>query len=134
MDWLNFFEPKVEHKHSFGRGINANLSKDEEDLFNKSNEAFEAKEILDAYEYFFISLENFSDSKSNQNIIITKEDGKLRFEILQGTARITGVITKESLYAEAILTKKAAANVALKRLILERNYQLTYACYFSDEE
>ncbi len=134
MDWLNFFEPKIERKHSFGRGINANLSKEEEDLFNRSNEAFEAKDILGAYEFFFRSLENFSDSKSNQNIITYKEDNKLRFEIFQGTARITGVITKENLYAEAILTKKTAANVALKRLILERNYQLTYAYYFSDDE
>jgi len=134
MDWLNFFEPKIERKHSFGRGINANLSKDEEDLFNRSNEAFEAKEILSAYEFFFRSLENFSGSRSNQNIIISKEDEKLCFEIFQGSARITGVITKANLYAEAILTKKTAANVALKRLILERNYQLTYAYYFSDDE
>jgi len=134
MDWLNFFEPKIERKHSFGRGINANISKDEEDLFKRSNEAFEAKDILGAYEFFFRSLENFSDSTSNKNIIISKEDEKLLFEIFQGSARITGVITKENLYAEAIITKKAAANVALKRLILERNYQLTYAYYFSDDE
>ncbi|MCK9454128.1 hypothetical protein [Sulfurimonas sp.] len=134
MNWLNFFKPKTENKHSFGRGINANLSKDEEDLFNKSNEAFEAKDILSAYEYFLKSLENFSKGKSNQNIIITKDEAKLSFEIFQGTARVTGVITKESLYAQAILIKKASANVALKRLILERNYQLTYAYYFSNDE
>ncbi len=133
MSWLNFFETKTELKHSFGRGINATLSKDEEDLFNKSYEAFEKKDILNAYKYFFKSLENFSNAKSNQNIIITEEDDKLDFEIFQGTARITGTITKESLYAEVIITKKSSANVALKRLILERNYQLTYAYYFSND-
>jgi hypothetical protein len=134
MGWLNFFQTKTEIKHSFGRGINASLCKDEENLFNKSYEAFEKKEILNAYEYFFKSLENFSNGQSNQNVIIVKKDNKLNFEIFQGTARIIGTITKENLYAEVIITKKTLANVALKRLLLERNYQLTYAYYFSDNE
>jgi hypothetical protein len=134
MGWLNFFQTKTEIKHSFGRGINASLCKDEENLFNKSYEAFEKKEILNAYEYFFKSLENFSNGQSNQNVIIVKKDNKLNFEIFQGTARITGTITKENLYAEVIIIKKTLANVALKRLLLERNYQLTYTYYFSDNE
>lgn len=134
MSWLNFFETKAELKHQFGRGVNANLSKEEEDLFNKSYEAFEAKDILAAYEYFFKSLENFAEGASNQNISFARDDDKLNFEMYQGSAKINGTITKENLYAEAILTKKSSANVALKRLILERNYQLTYTYYFSDEE
>ena len=133
MSWLNFFETKPPLRHPFGRGINANISPNEEDFFNKSNEAFENKDILNAYEYFFKSLENFTDKVSNQNIIISREDEKLHFEIYQGSAKIVGHITKKHLYAEAILTKKKFANVALKRYILERNYQLTYAYYFSDE-
>ncbi|MDD5401498.1 MAG: hypothetical protein PHQ93_09955 [Sulfurimonas sp.] len=134
MSWLNFFETKTELKHQFGRGINANIPKDEEDLFNKSYEAFEKKDILNAYEFFLKSLQNYSNNISNQNIVIKRADEKLNFEIFQGTAKISGTITKENLYAEAIITKKSSANVALKRLILERNYQLTYAYYFSDDE
>lgn len=134
MSWLNFFEPKMKLKHSFGRGINADLSENEEEEFNKSYEAFEAKDILKGYEYFFKSLENYSNGTSNKNIITTHEADRLNFEIFQGSAKISGTITKENLYAEAILTKKSSANVALKRLILERNYQLTYAYYFSDDE
>lgn len=134
MNWLNFFETKTDLKHSFGRGINANLSKDEEELFNKSYEAFEAKDILNAYEYFFKSLENFLNNASSKNIILSREEDKLNFEIFQGSARVVGTITKEKLYAEAIITKKHSANVALKRLLLERNYQLTYSYYFSDDE
>ena len=61
MNWLNFFYNKTTQlRHSFGRGINASISPDEEELFNKSYEAFEKKDILKAYEYFFKSLENFS--------------------------------------------------------------------------
>ena len=134
MSWLNFFDTKTQLKHQFGRGINANLSKDEEDFFNISYEAFEAKDILNAYDYFFKSILNYSNEISNKNILFTKTDEKLNFEIFQGSARIIGTITKENLYAEAIITKKSSANVALKRLILERNYELTYTYYFSDDE
>ena len=134
MNWLNIFETKTELKHSFGRGINADLPKDEENLFYKSYEAFERKEVLDAYEYFFKSLENFLNEISNENIVLKREDNLLNFEIFQGSAKIKGTISKESFYAEAILTKKSSANVALKRFILEKNYQLTYSYYFSDEK
>ncbi|MCW8894824.1 MAG: hypothetical protein OQK48_01835 [Sulfurimonas sp.] len=134
MSWLNFFEAKTELKHQFGRGINANLCENEEELFNKSYEAFEKKDILNAYEYFFKSLENFSNGESNNNIILTKEGDRLNYEIFQGTARITGYITEDHLYAESILTKQSSTNVALKRYLLERNYLLTYAYYFSDDE
>lgn len=133
MSWFNFFETKTEIKHQFGRGINANLSPNEEDFFNKSYEAFEKKEILDAYEYFFKSLENFTNGKSNKNVTTSREEEKLTFVLFQGSAKITGYITNEHLYAESILTRKKDASVALKRYILERNYQFTYANYFSDD-
>jgi len=134
MNWLHFFKQKDELKHTFGRGINANVSKDEEKLFNKSYEAFEAKEILLAYEQFLKSLINYSNGISNENVIIKKEHEVLFFEIYQGSAIIRGTVTKQSLSAEAILSKKSSVHVALKRLILERNYQFTYAYYFSDDE
>jgi len=134
MNWFNFFKtPITKKKHSFGRGINADISKNEEELFNQAYEAFEKKDILNAYEYFLKSLENYSDGESNNNITITREDKKLTFEIFQGTARISCYITKEYLFAESIMIKKSDAHVAFKRYILERNYQLTYAYYYSDD-
>lgn len=135
MNWLNFFDNKTTPlKHPFGRGINAKLSENEEELFNKSYEAFESKDILRAYEYFFKSLENFTNENSNQNITTRLDNEKLYFEIFQGSAKVTGYITQEHLYAEAIITKTSSASVAVKRHILDRNYQLTYAYYFSDDE
>jgi hypothetical protein len=134
LNWLNFFRIKTQQKHPFGRGINAELSSDEEELFHKSYQAFEQKKILNAYEYFFQSLENFSSDTSNKNITCERKDEKLHFEIFQGTARISGYVTQECLYAESIMTKKSLAHVALKRYMLERNYQFTYVYYFSDDE
>ena len=134
MSWLDFFTTSTTHKHPFGRGINANIAPNEEELFEKSYEAFESKNILDAYEYFLKSLQNFTNNESNQNIITSKTKDKLEFTIFQGCAKVTGCITKEHLKAEVILIKKSNASVALKRRILERNYQFTYAYYFTDDE
>ena len=134
MNWFNFFKTKSKLRYPFGRSINANPAPNEEDLFNKSYEAFEKKDILNAYEYFLKSLKNYSGNTSNNNITIKKEKNKLTFEIYQGTARVNGYITKENLYAEVTMIKNASAHVALKRYLLERNYQLTYARYFNDEE
>jgi len=134
MSWLNFFDNKtIQLRHPFGRGINATISHEEEELFNKSQDAFENNDILNAYEYFLQSLQNFTNNDSNQNIVIKKENDKLNFEIFQGTAKVTGYITQEHLYAEVIITQASSANVAFKRYMLERNYQLTYAYYFIDD-
>jgi len=133
LSWLNFFETKTQIKHPFGRGTNANLAPNEEELFNRSYEAFDEGDILEGYQYFFTSLQNFTEGIANNNIRTNLQADKLTFEIYQGTAKITGYVTKEYLYAEVIITKKSDINVAIKRYILERNYQLTYAYYFGDD-
>jgi len=132
MSWLDFLQTKKECHVNFGRGTYAQIAKNEEELFTKSAEAFEKKEVLDAYEYFLKSLINFNNSNSNENIIITRDEEKLDFVLFQGSAKIHGHITEESLYAEATLVKKDLASVALKRKALERNYQFTYINNMSD--
>ena len=133
MSWLNFFQTTSPCHISFGRGINAAINPDEEELFNKSYEAFESKETVDAFEYFFQSLLNFTDHHSNDNIVMHRDEESLKFEMYQGCAKVSGIITKETLNAEVIMVKNENASVALKRYILERNYQLTYTNYYSDE-
>jgi len=133
MSWLDFFQtPTSSCTIHFGRGIHAEISPNEEELFNKSYEAFEKKEIVLAYEYFFLSLLNYTKNKENENIVLEKRDNTLFFTLFQGSAKIEGTVTQENLYAEATIVKSKDASVALKRYILERNYQLTYANYFSD--
>lgn len=132
MSWLNFFQTTSPCAISFGRGTNATIHPEEESLFNASYIAFEKREILDAYELFFQSLINFTNEISNENITLQRSEDTLLFELYQGSAKLRGTITQESLNAEVTLLKKEHANVALKRYILERNYQLTYTNYFSD--
>lgn len=134
MNWIDFFEQKKTCDIQFGRGLNATISPDEEELFNLSYEAFEKKDILDAYEYFFRSLINYTNKVANENIILDRQKDELNFVIYQGSAKINGIVTKNSLQAEVSIVKSESASVAIKRYILERNYQLTYANYFSNGE
>jgi len=135
MNWLDFFQTTQSLCDiSFGRGINATVSSQEEELFNKSALAFENKKIVDAYYYFLQSLINFQNDMSNENIILQRVDDTLEFELFQGSAKIHGKVTQENLYAEVTIVKSKDASVALKRYVLERNYQLTYVNYFSDDE
>ena len=134
MSWLDFLQTKKECSLNFGRGIYAEIAKDEEELFNKASEAFEKGEILEGYELFLRSLINYTNAASNQNVILKREEESLAFTLFQGSAKIVGTITKEHFNAEVILVKKESAPVALKRKVLERNYQFTYINYVSDED
>jgi hypothetical protein len=134
MSWLDFLQTKKECSINFGRGIYAEIAKDEEELFNQASEAFEKREIFDGYEYFLRSLINYTKDISNENIHIKRDNESLTFTLFQGSAKVKGIITKEYLSAEVTLVKKEFAPVALKRKILERNYQFTYINYISDAE
>ena len=134
MSWLDFFQTTQSTCNiSFGRGINADISPEEEELFFKAYEAFEKKDILNAYEYFLSSLINYTSETSNENITFQRTENELKFTLYQGCSVIRGVVTKEKLYAEVTIVKIVSSNVALKRYILERNYQLTYTNYFNNE-
>lgn len=132
MSWLDFLQTKKECPIHFGRGIHAEVAEDEEELFHQSLTSFEKREMLDAYEYYLRSLINFSHKTSNENILLQREEHKLHFTLFQGSAKVQGLITDEKLYGEVILTQTASAPVALKRKLLERNYQFTYVNYVSD--
>lgn len=135
MSWSDFFNQKqTQYLHTFGRGIHADIAKNEEELYTQAYEAFEQKKVLDGYEYFLRSLINYKGEISNDNIILEKTDDSLKFELYQGSAKIYATVTKENLYAEVSVAKTQSASVALKRYILERNYQFTYISYFSDGE
>jgi len=130
-EWFhNFFYHKELDRYQFGRSINALINPKEPELFDASSEAFDQEKIIEAYEYFLLSLQNFNKEVPNHNIIITKEPNLLRFELLQGSANIIGTVTEKSLEAESLIADASQTDVAVKRRLLERNYQLTYARFY----
>ncbi len=117
--------------HHFGRSINAQLHPNEHQLFTQASEAFQEDKIVEAYELYLRSLENFNGELSNENVEIHYEDKTLHFRLDQGTAVIHGVVTDKTFEAHSVITDRAMMNVAIKRHILERNDQLTYVRYYT---
>ena len=120
--------------HQFGRGINAQINPEEPQLFDLALEAFLADDTIKAFEYYLRSLENFSQEKPNQNILLTQTETGLEFTLYQGCAIVHGEITKSSFNAHAVITSKHLMDVAVKRHLLERNDLLTYVDYATHDE
>lgn len=117
--------------HHFGRNINAQLHPEEHELFDQAVTAFREGRVVEAYEYYLRSLENFNAAASNQNILLHYEGDDLHFELYQGTAVVRGVVTGKTFEAHAVITSRELMNVAIKRHLLERNNELTYVRYYT---
>lgn len=132
-----WFERLFDHKeldhYQFGRGINALVNPDEPTLFIASSEAFDQEKTFEAYRSFLTSLQNFKAEMPTGNIVFTEDSVTLRFELIQGSAKIFGVVTKKSLEADCIIADATKIDVAVKRRLLERDYQLTYSRFYALE-
>ncbi|MEA3372699.1 MAG: hypothetical protein U9Q62_03305 [Campylobacterota bacterium] len=133
-DWFHhIFDHETPTSYQFGRSINASVNPKEPELFEASAKAFEDEKIIEGYSHFLRSLQNFNADTANHNITLTQDTDTLRFELLQGSANIRGIITEKSIEAECLMADAAKTHVAIKRRLLERNYQLTYCRFFTDE-
>jgi hypothetical protein len=134
-DWFSrLFERHEPQQYQFGRGINASISPDEPELYNDSMTAFEEGKVLEAYEFFLLSLQNFKAGEPSGNIHITKSDeGQLHFELVQGSLIVKGSVSDKIFEAHALIADAERINVAIKRRLIERNYQLTYSRYYIHE-
>ncbi len=133
-DWFHhFFDDDTPTNFQFGRSINASINPQESELFDASAEAFENDKILEGYSYFLSSLQNFSSDTPNHNIVLQQDPTKLSFELLQGSAKIHGTIDHKSIIAECLIAKAEKTHVAIKRRLLERNYQLTYCRFYTED-
>jgi len=117
-------------RHDFGRSINANINPQEHQLFNQAVDSFSAGKTVEAYEYYLSSLINFNGDLSNENVEVHYENEVLLFTLYQGSTIIHGKVTDKVFEAHAIITSNELMNVAIKRHILARNDQLTYARFY----
>ena len=134
-DWFfRLFERHEPRQYQFGRGINASVNPDEPALYNEAMEAFEAGDILKAYLAFLESLQNFQGNEASRNIRIDEATERLEFELLQGALVVRGSVTDRLFEAHALIADARRINVAVKRRLIERNYQLTYARYYIHDD
>ncbi|MDP1784641.1 MAG: hypothetical protein Q8K81_04345, partial [Sulfuricurvum sp.] len=124
--WL--YPPITPNIPKYGKGVHALPNPKEHELFDQASNAFIAGERIKGYEYFLLSLTHRSGSK---HLTYSIHDNQLTFELLQGAAIIRGVVTDDALDATAIIVNAQELHVALKRRLLEQNFQLTYARFCS---
>lgn len=122
-----FTPPAAIRAPRYGRGIHALPNPREKELFDEASDAFIQGDKLLGYECFLSSLIHQGSTFPLPHLTIERETETIRFQLMQGSALVKGIITPESLEAHADIAASDQLHVAIKRRFLERNFQLTYA-------
>jgi hypothetical protein len=133
--WEKIFGTKTDHalaepRIRFGRYTDSYKDKAQYEAWDASLAAFDEHNYLEAYKIFFTYLR---DDKED-NVRWVEEDGGLRFEVLQGSKRISGVADARQVKAEARIVHAKELSVAFMRRLVEDNYSLDYSRYALDDE
>ena len=128
--WNHFILQKNPPIIHYGRSIHALPNPNEQKLFEASAEAFGNHEVLRGYHFFLESIQHYENT---HHLIIKSHEKNISFTLQQGTAIIQGEVSEERFYASAKIADTSKIPVAMKRRLLERNFQLTYA-HFSQKE
>ena len=127
---FNKIEPEEGPDIRFGRFSDAYKDQTQYDSWDQSLDAFEKESYLE-------SIRNFLDYLTDTELLNAKwweNEGRLHFQILQGSKKITGNADKNRLRAEAKIAKGENLNVGLLRRLIEKNYALKYSRYALDED
>ncbi|MEK7256992.1 MAG: hypothetical protein AAB316_19715 [Bacteroidota bacterium] len=107
----------------FGRFTDSYRSPEQEQAFDAAIETFEKRKYLDSCEAFFAYLFN----EGENNVQVWKQGNRLRFELLQGSRKVTGFADHQKFYAEAKIAKAKSLQTSFMRRLLEANYDLKYS-------
>lgn len=115
---------------SFGRYSDSYKTAEQYDSWDKSLGLFEKEQYLTSYLEFFTYLrDNFED-----NVIWKEENGKIHFEIFQGSKKATGIADANKVTIEAKVAKTDTLNIGFMRRLLERNFSLRYSRFAIDSD
>jgi hypothetical protein len=133
--WDKIFGSKTEQfkatpRIRFGRFSDSYKEKAQYDAWESSLDLFEENKYLESYKAFFTYLR---DDKQD-NVRWLEEEGGIRFEILQGSKRVSGFADARQLKAEARIAHAQELSVAFMRRLIESNYTLEHSRYALDNE
>jgi hypothetical protein len=114
----------------FGRYTDSYKSKTQYDFWDLALKEFENDNYLEAYTAFFQYLRDEKDD----NVRWLNENSGIRFEILQGSKRVTGIADARQVKAEARIAHAEELSVAFMRRLMESNYSLDYSRYALDDD
>ena len=115
----------------FGRYSDSYKEETKYDAWDIALELYEEKKYLKSFIYF---LEYLKDEEVGNVIIDKSQDGRINFQIFQGSKQITGYATQKKLYAEAKIAKATELELGLLRRMVEKNYGLEYSRYALDDD
>ncbi|MCB0552824.1 MAG: hypothetical protein KDD02_04675 [Phaeodactylibacter sp.] len=119
-------EPKI----SFGRYSDSYKDRSRYTAWDTSLEQFEKKEYLESYKQFFYYLRD----EEEDNVRYEEAKGGLKFELYQGSKKITGLASPQKVWVEARVVRAEALNVGFMRRLMEQNYNLRYSRFALDDE
>ncbi len=115
---------------NFGRCSDSYKQTKQYDAWDISLDKFEKGEYLESTKAF---LDYLNDDREG-NVEYRQEDGKLEFEILQGSKKIFGVANKTKIRVEAKIAKANKLNIAFMRRMVEQNFGLNYSRFGLDRK
>jgi hypothetical protein len=133
--WDKIFGSKTEQNKAIprirlGRYSDSYKEKSQYDAWETSLDLFEENKYLESYKSFFTYLR---DDKED-NVRWLEEEGGIRFEILQGSKRVSGFADARQVKAEARIAHAQELSVAFMRRLVESNFTLEHSRYALDDE
>lgn len=113
-----------------GRYTDNNKESAQLEQWDKSIKAFEEKKYMEAYRFFF----NYLLDPIQKNVLVEERNGKLEFEIMQGSKIIRGTCDDKGFKAKGNIAVMKTPSVAVMRKLLNQNFALNYSRFCLDEE
>jgi hypothetical protein len=107
----------------FGRYTDSNRLAAKEAAFDVALKDFVKEDYLKSYVSFF----DYLLDEEEQNLRAWEERGELRFELFQGSKKITGFANDRKFYAAAQIAKANSLQSSFMRRLLEANFELKYS-------
>ncbi len=127
----NKAEPtKPQPRIKFGRYTDSYKQKQQYEAWDAALNKFEEQDYLGSYDALFRYLRDDNED----NVRWVEENGSIKFEILQGSKRVTGTANAQKFVAEARIVYADNLGIAVMRRLVESNYVLEYSRYGLDND
>ena len=121
---------KPQPRIKFGRYTDTYKQKEQYAAWEVALDKFDAHDYLGAYNALFRYLRD----NNEDNVRWIEENGTIKYEILQGSKRVTGTANAQKFIAEARIVYAENLGVAVMRRLVESNYVLEYSRYGLDDD
>ena len=127
----NKAEPtKPQPRIKFGRYTDSYKQKPQYEAWEAALNKFEEQDYLGSYNALFRYLRD----EGEDNVRWVEDNGNIKFEILQGSKRVTGTANAQKFVAEARIVYADNLGVTVMRRLVESNFVLEYSRYGLDDD